>query len=94
MGWRMNLPADFGPQLPVQSTSCLGKVVGLNLSCRDNGSCIWPYIVGGCTGLVHYLAASTNQNVYRERLYRALHSYINSKRGHIGRAYTEGGSVV
>jgi hypothetical protein len=23
--------ADFGPQLPMQSMSCLGKVVGLNL---------------------------------------------------------------
>jgi len=41
--------------------------------------------------LVHCLAASSNQNIYRERLYWALHSYINSKRdSHTGRAYTEG----
>jgi hypothetical protein len=43
------------------STSCLGRVIGLNLSCGDNRSCIWPYIIGGCTGLVHYLAAPTTK---------------------------------
>ena len=79
----------FGPQLPVQSTSCLGKVGGLNLDLASG-----PYIVGGCIGLVHYLAASTNQNIYRERCTRLFAATLTASAAHTGRAYTEGSSVV
>jgi hypothetical protein len=92
MGWQMNLQTflqTFGPQLPVQSTSCLGK--GGRVEPR---SCIWPYIVGACTGLVHCLATSTNQNIYRERCTRPFAATLTASAAHTGRAYTEGSSVV